>query len=210
MNTLMDYVNEVKRQRDELVQTLITLNVDASADETFNTLVPKVLLISGGSTSSTVLYDADTRQNTYLTYNSTIYSADEFEATHPGFCSSENGYVLNYTTDIFGWDAGIFTCSTTPINVTASTQIAMRFLSGSTETGVMRLVQSDIGTAEDILTKAQTEGSYIDLAMQWIYSVDYITTLTPCDGVAAGSYYLAWVGRSNNSRPKIQSITAIS
>ena len=75
--------------------------------------------------------------------------------------------------------------------------------------GVLRLVQSDSGTAEDILNKAQTEGSYIDLSLQWLYSTDYITTLTPCEGVTTGTYYLAWVGRSNNSRPLIRSITAI-
>ena len=62
---------------------------------------------------------------------------------------------------------------------------------------------------EDILAKAQTEGSYIALSLQWLYSTDYITTLTPCEGVTTGTYYLAWVGRSNNSRPLIRSITAI-
>jgi DNA mismatch repair protein MutL len=59
------------------------------------------------------------------------------------------------------------------------------------------------------LKTAQTEGSYIALSLQWLYSTDYITTLTPCEGVTTGTYYLAWVGRSNNSRPLIRSITAI-
>ena len=61
----------------------------------------------------------------------------------------------------------------------------------------------------DAMPKAQTEGSYIDLSLQWLYSTDYITTLTPCEGIATGTYYLAWVGRSNNSHPLIRSITAI-
>ena len=64
-------------------------------------------------------------------------------------------------------------------------------------------------SVEDILSKAQTEGSYIDLSLQWLYSTDYITTLTPCEGVTTGTYYLAWVGRSNNSHPLIRSVTAI-
>ena len=59
------------------------------------------------------------------------------------------------------------------------------------------------------LKTAQTEGSYIALPLQWLYNTDYITTLTPCEGVTTGTYYLAWVGRSNNSRPLIRSITAI-
>lgn len=163
---------------------------------------------TGGETSSkTVLYDANHQNDVALLYNETIYSLADFTAQYPDFCSSENGYALNYGTTVFGWDYSCYTCSTTPIHVTASTQIAIRFLSGSTEVGILRLVQSDSGTTEDILAKAQTEGNYIDLPLQWLYSTDYITTLTPCEGVTAGSYYLVWVGRSNNSQPKMQSIS---
>ena len=49
----------------------------------------------------------------------------------------------------------------------------------------------------------------MDLPLQWLYSADYITTLTPCEGVTAGTYYLVWVGRSNNSHPLIQSISLL-
>ena len=165
---------------------------------------------TGGETpTTTVLYDATHRDSVSLLYNGTIYSVADFTALHADFCSEKNHYALNYGTTVFGWDLQVYTCSTTPINVTASTQIAIRFLSGSTEVGILRLVQSDTGTADDILTKAQTEGSYIDLSLQWLYSTDYITTLTPCEGVAAGTYYLVWVGRSNNSHPLIQSITIL-
>ena len=165
---------------------------------------------TGGETSSkTVLYDANHRDNVALLYNETIYSLADFTAQYPDFCSSENGYALNYCTNVFGWDYSCYTCCTTPVTITSSSQIAMRFLCGSTEAGVMRLVQSDIGTADDILSKAQTEGSYIDLPLQWIYSADYVTTLTPCEGVTAGSYYLVWVGRSTHSHPMIQSITVL-
>ena len=125
------------------------------------------------------------------------------------FAAKKIAMPLNYGTSIFGWDYSCYTCCTLPISVTASTQIAIRFLAGSTEVGVLRLVQSDTGTAADILTKAQTEGSYMDLPLQWLYSADYITTLTPCEGVTAGTYYLVWVGRSNNSHPLIQSITIL-
>ncbi|MFR2438578.1 MAG: hypothetical protein ACLS8H_11255, partial [Ruminococcus sp.] len=175
-----------------------------------NTLVPKVLEISGGeSPSTTVLYDATHRDKVSLLYNSTIYSVADFTALHADFCSEKNSYALNYGTAIFGWDYSCYTCCTLPISVTASTQIAIRFLAGSTEVGILRLVQSDTGTAADILAKAQTEGSYTDLPLQWLYSADYITTLTPCEGVTAGTYYLVWVGRSNNSHPLIQSITIL-
>ena len=209
MATIEDYLLELDRQRDQLAANLTTMGVPSTTEEKLNTLVPKVLQIptGGGETTKTVLFDANTRDNIYLHYNDTVYSLTDFTAQYPDFCSSENGYALNYGTTVFGWDYSCYTCSTTPIHVTASTQIAIRFLSGSTEVGILRLVQSDSGTTEDILAKAQTEGNYIDLPLQWLYSTDYITTLTPCEGVTAGSYYLVWVGRSNNSQPKMQSIS---
>ena len=210
MTTIADYLTALDKQRRQLAANLTVKGVPASASEKLNTLVPKVLEISGGeSPSTTVLYDATHRDKVSLLYNDTIYSVADFTALHADFCSEKNSYALNYGTAIFGWDYSCYTCCTLPISVTASTQIAIRFLSGSTEVGILRLVQSDTGTAADILTKAQTEGSYTDLPLQWLYSADYITTLTPCEGVAAGTYYLVWVGRSNNSHPLIQSITIL-
>lgn len=208
MATIEDYLLELDRQRDQLAANLTAMGVPSTAEEKLNDLVPKVLQIptGGGEVTKTVLFDANSRDNIYLQYNDTVYSLADFLVQYPDFCSSENGYALNYGTTVFGWDYSCYTCCITPIAITSSSQIAMRFLSGSTETGVMRLVQSDSGTAADILAKAQTEGNYIDLPLQWIYSADYVTTLTQCEGVAAGTYYLVWVGRSNNSHPLIESI----
>ena len=210
MATIAEQLAKLNSLKTQLAKNLNAKGVTATATEKFNALVPKVLEISSGETpTTTVLYDATHRDKVSLLYNGTIYSVADFTALHADFCSAKNNYALNYGTTVFGWDYSCYTCSTTPISVTASTQIAIRFLSGSTEVGVLRLVQSDTGTAADILAKAQAEGSYIDLPLQWLYSADYITTLTPCEGVTAGTYYLVWVGRSNNSHPLIQSITIL-
>ena len=210
MTTIADYLTALDKQRRQLAANLTVKGVPASASEKLNTLVPKVLEISGGESPTTiVLYDATHRDKVSLLYNGTIYSVADFTAQHADFCSAKNDYALNYGTAIFGWDYSCYTCCTSPISVTTSTQIAIRFLVGSTEVGILRLVQSDTGTAADILAKAQTEGSYTGLPLQWLYSADYITTLTPCEGVTAGTYYLVWVGRSNNSHPLIQSITIL-
>ena len=210
MATIAEQLTKLNSLKTQLAKNLNAKGVTATATETFNTLVPKVLEISGGETpTTTVLYDATHRDKVFLLYNSTIYSVADFTALHADFCSEKNSYALNYGTAIFGWDYSCYTCCTLPISVTASTQIAIRFLSGSTEVGILRLVQSDTGTAADILAKAQTEGSYIDLPLQWLQNTEYVTTLTPCEGVTAGTYYLVWVGRSNNSHPLIQSITIL-
>lgn len=44
---IMAYINELKHQRDLLAENLNTKGVEAAKTETFNTLVPKVLEISG-------------------------------------------------------------------------------------------------------------------------------------------------------------------
>ena len=208
--TIAEQLTKLNQLRQQLAANLTTKGVSATATEKFNTLVPKVLAISGGeSPTTTVLYDAAHRDTVSLFYNGTIYSVADFTAIYADFCSEKNSYALNYGTSIFGWDYSCYTCCTLPISVTASTQIAIRFLSGSTEVGILRLVQSDTGTAADILAKAQTEGSYTDLPLQWLQNTEYVTTLTPCEGVTAGTYYLVGVGRSNNSHPLIQSITIL-
>ena len=208
--TIAEQLTKLNQLRKQLAANLVAKGVTATTAEKFNTLVPKVLAISSGETpTTTVLYDADNRENVRLLYNGTIYSVADFAAIYADFCSEKNNYALNYGTSIFGWDYSCYTCSTTPISVTASTQIAICFLAGSTEVGILRLVQSDSGTADDILTKAQTEGSYMDLPLQWLQNTEYVTTLTPCEGVTAGTYYLVWVGRSNNSHPLIQSISLL-
>lgn len=211
MASVFDYINALDMWRDKLAANLTTMGVPSDSTEKMNTLVPKVLEIpqSGGG-SSVTLFDAVHQSGIYLQHNGTVYSLADFVALYPAFCSSDNDYSLNYSNNLLGWDVSIYTCSTTPISVTAATQIAVQFQAGSTESGILRLVQSDSGTAEDILTKAQTDGSYTDLAFQWLYAPDYITTLTPCAGVTSGSYYLVWVGQSNNSHAMIKSVTAIS
>ena len=161
MATIAQYIAEINHQRDLLAGHLVARGIIATADEKLNLLVHKVSLLPSGSTEKTVIFDADHRDGIFLSHNNTLYSLSAFTAVYPDFCSSKNEYALNYSTSIFGWDYSCYTCSTVPLTISAATQIAMRFLASSTEAGVLRLVQSDSGTAEDILAKAQTEGSYI-------------------------------------------------
>ena len=44
----------------------------------------------------------------------------------------------------------------------------------------------------------------VSLDFQWLQSDTFITTITECTSISDGEYYLAWVGRSNNSHPKIR------
>ena len=51
MATTADYLNELVTQKNTLADNLVTKGVAATHDETLETLVPKVLDISGGGTS---------------------------------------------------------------------------------------------------------------------------------------------------------------
>ena len=143
MATIAQYIAEINHQRDLLAGHLVARGIIATADEKLNLLVHKVSLLPSGSTEKTVIFDADHRDGIFLSHNNTLYSLSAFTAVYPDFCSSKNEYALNYSTSIFGWDYSCYTCSTVPLTLSAATQIAMRFLASSTETGIMRLVQSD-------------------------------------------------------------------
>ena len=147
MATIAQYIAEINHQRDLLAGHLVSRGIIATANEKLNLLVHKVSLLPSGSTEKTVIFDADHRDGIFLSHNDTLYSLSAFTAVYPEFCSSKNEYALNYSTSIFGWDYSCYTCSTVPLTLSAATQIAMRFLASSTEAGVLRLVQSDSGTA---------------------------------------------------------------
>ena len=73
--TITEQLTKLNQLRQQLAANLTTKGVTATTAEKFNTLVPKVLEISGGeSPTTTVLYDATHRDKVSLLYNDTIYS----------------------------------------------------------------------------------------------------------------------------------------
>ena len=111
--TITEQLTKLNQLRQQLAANLTTKGVTATTAEKFNTLVPKVLEISGGeSPTTTVLYDATHRDTVSLLYNDTIYSVADFTALHADFCSAKNNYALNYGTTVFGWDYSCYTCCT--------------------------------------------------------------------------------------------------
>lgn len=62
--------------------------------------------------------------------------------------------------------------------------------------------------AESIFNKIK-EHDCIELSFNWLHSEDYITTLTSCSDVPPGEYYIAWVGISDNTHPKIKTVKLI-
>lgn len=70
--TITEQLTKLNQLRQQLAANLTTKGVTATTAEKFNTLVPKVLEISGGeSPTTTVLYDATHRDKVSLLYNGT-------------------------------------------------------------------------------------------------------------------------------------------
>ncbi|MFR7791435.1 MAG: hypothetical protein ACLU2X_05125 [Ruminococcus sp.] len=161
----------------------------------------------------TVLFQSG--QNAILTYASNLsmildggyQTMTDFLAAYPQFCSAANDFVLSYSQECFNWDKSVLTVCTKPLSLTKNAEIVMSYQSGSSEAGSLYLVQKpqkiDIPIGVYVNTEIDANRA-VSLDFQWLQSDTFITTITECTGISDGEYYLAWVGRSNNSHPKIR------
>ena len=145
--------------------------------------------------------------------NNGYHLMTDFVAEHPHFCSAENDYALSYSQDDFGWDAQILTVCTKAVSLTEESGIMISYLSGATEDGSLYLVPKPekIDVPVTIYVSSQINaGGVISLNFKWLQSESFITTVTKCDGVSDGEYFLAWVGRSNNTHPMVKRIQVLN
>ena len=131
----------------------------------------------------------------------------DFLAAYPQFCSAANDFVLSYSQTCFNWDKSVLTVCAKPLSLTKNAEIVMSYQSGSSEAGRLYLVPKpqkiDIPIGVYVNTEIDANRA-VSLDFQWLQSDNFITTITECTGISDGEYYLAWVGRSNNSHPKIR------
>ena len=161
----------------------------------------------------TVLFQSG--QNAISTYASNLsmildgryQTMADFLAAYPQFCSAENDFVLSYSQECFNWDKSVLTVCAKPLSLTKNAEIVMSYQSGSSEAGRLYLVQKpqkiDIPIGVYVNTEIDANRA-VSLDFQWLQSDTFITTITECTSISDGEYYLAWVGRSNNSHPKIR------
>ena len=161
----------------------------------------------------TVLFQSG--QNAISTYASNLsmildgryQTMADFLAAYPQFCSAANDFVLSYSQECFNWDKSVLTVCTKPLSLTKNAEIVMSYQSGSSEAGSLYLVQKpqkiDIPIGVYVNTEIDANRA-VSLDFQWLQSDTFITTITECTSISDGEYYLAWVGRSNNSHPKIR------
>ena len=161
----------------------------------------------------TVLFQSG--QNAISTYASNLsmildgryQTMADFLTAYPQFCSAANDFVLSYSQACFNWDKSVLTVCAKPLSLTKNAEIVMSYQSGSSEAGSLYLVQKpqkiDIPIGVYVNTEIDANRA-VSLDFQWLQSETFITTITECTGISDGEYYLAWVGRSNNSHPKIR------
>ena len=161
----------------------------------------------------TVLFQSG--QNAISTYASNLsmildgryQTMADFLTAYPQFCSAENDFMLSYSQTCFNWDKSVLTVCAKPLSLTKNAEIVMSYQSGSSEVGSLYLVQKPQKMDIPIGVYANTEidaNRAVSLDFHWLQSDTFITTITECTGISDGEYYLAWVGRSNNSHPKIR------
>ena len=161
----------------------------------------------------TVLFQSG--QNAISTYASNLsmildgryQTMADFLAAYPQFCSAANDFVLSYSQECFNWDKSVLTVCAKSLSLTKNAEIVMSYQSGSSEAGRLYLVQKpqkiDIPIGVYVNTEIDANRA-VSLDFQWLQSDTFITTITECTGISDGEYYFAWVGRSNNSHPKIR------
>ena len=161
----------------------------------------------------TILFQSG--QNAISTYASNLsmildgryQTMADFLTAYPQFCSAENDFMLSYSQTCFNWDKSVLTVCTKPLSLTKNAEIVMSYQSGSSEAGRLYLVQKpqkiDIPIGVYVNTEIDANRA-VSLDFQWLQSETFITTITECTSISDGEYYLAWVGRSNNSHPKIR------
>lgn len=145
-----------------------------------------------------------------LVLNGGFFTMEHFAEQYTHFSCPDNNYAMYYGQEDFNWDAQILTCVEKRLSLDENSKIQFRYISGATEDGELYLITPPGGKIDVPITLyARSEidnGRAIQLDFQWLQTEKFITTETDCTGITAGEYYLAWVGRSNNTHPTIQSV----
>ena len=183
-----------------------------TAERTLESLQKQLDNLTSGRNYTILFQSGQNAVSTYAPNISMILDGSyqtmtDFLAAYPQFCSAENDFVLSYSQTCFNWDKSVLTVCAKPLSLTKNAEIVMSYQSGSSEAGSLYLVQKpqkiDIPIGVYVNTEIDANRA-VSLDFQWLQSDNFITTITECTGISDGEYYLAWVGRSNNSHPKIR------
>ena len=148
-------------------------------------------------------------ESIYTYYNDGYRSLAGFSESYPNFCCADNNYALYFNHNDFSWAGNVFVLCLTPVALTSSMHLLLRYISGENKDAEFYLVRktNKIGSelARYIYEEIQT-GNAVPLSFKWLYSDTYISVMQSLENVPDGEYYLAFKGTSDNSHPMIESI----
>ena len=142
--------------------------------------------------------------------NNGTYPLTRFVEQYPDFCSENTDFSLNYSSSVFNWGVTIQSAFCNLVKITPNSKVLLKYLAGANSNSELCFVSPD-GRSEntpiaDFIFEKIKNNDCRKISFEWLYSVNYITTLISCSGIPAGEYYVAWIGVSDNTHPKIKSI----
>lgn len=157
--------------------------------------------------------DNDTLQkygeSIYTYYNDGYRSLAGFSESYPHFCCSENDYALYFNQTDFSWAGTVFVLCLTPVALTSSMHLILRYTVGASQDAEFYLVRKTDKTGSELAQYIYEEiqaGNAVPLSFKWLYSDTYISVMQTMENVPDGEYYLAFKGTSDNSHPMVESI----
>ncbi len=146
--------------------------------------------------------------------NNGTYPFMRFVEQYPDFCSENTDFSLNYSSSVFNWGVTIQSAFCNLVKITPNSKVLLEYLAGANSNSELCFVSPD-GRSEntpiaDFIFEKIKNNDCPKISFEWLYSVNYITTLISCSGIPAGEYYVAWTGTSDNTHPLIKKIQVLN
>lgn len=152
-------------------------------------------------------------ESIYTYYNDGYSSLSDFSESYPSFCCADNDYALYFNQNDFSWGGEVFVLCLTPIALTSSMHLILKYISGETKDAEFYLVRKTDKTGSELaehIYKEVQSGNALELSFKWLYSDTYISVMHSLENVPGGEYYLAFKGMSDNSHPIVQEVKVMN
>ena len=188
-------------------------------DEKLSEILAILENMSTTSINYTVIFENgnDTLQkygeSIYTYYNDGYSSLSDFSECYPNFCCANNDYALYFNQNDFSWGGEVFVLCLTPIVLTSSMHLILKYISGETKDTEFYLVRKTDKTGSELaehIYKEVQSGNAIELSFKWLYSDTYISVMHSLENVPDGEYYLAFKGMSDNSHPIVREVKVMN
>ena len=152
-------------------------------------------------------------ESIYTYYNDGYSSLSDFSESYPSFCCADNDYALYFNQNDFSWGGEVFVLCLTPIALTSSMHLILKYISGETKDAEFYLVRKTDKTGSELaehIYKEVQSGNALKQSFKWLYSDTYISVMHSLENVPDGEYYLAFKGMSDNSHPIVQEVKVMN